>query len=74
MDSLVSAEEAHQFCRVSPNYDSVVRPYLSGDDITNHPSQKPSRWIIDFDGMELEDAMGFPDALDIVRARVKPCS
>ncbi len=53
-------------------YDDVIRPYLGGQDITTQPRQEPSRFIIDFDLMSLEEAMRFPVALNIVRERVKP--
>jgi len=54
------------------SYDDVIRPYLGGQDITTQPRQEPSRFIIDFDLMSLEEAMRFPVALNIVRERVKP--
>ncbi len=54
------------------DYSKVVRRYLIGDDITEDPGQRPRRWIIDFGFMELEQAKKFPDALAIVRAKVKP--
>jgi hypothetical protein len=53
-------------------YERVIRPYLIGDDIANEPHQRPSRWIIDFSSMPLEEAQKFPRALAIVEERVKP--
>lgn len=50
----------------------VIRPYLTGDDILSRPGHDPSRWIIDFGFMSLEEAMQFQEALQIVRERVKP--
>ena len=54
------------------DYTQVVRPYLSGDDITKSPNLRPTRWIICFGEMPLEVAEAWPAALAIVRARVKP--
>ncbi len=54
------------------DYAPVVRPYLVGEDIANQVNQGPSRWIIDFATMPLEQAIKYPRALDIVRDRVKP--
>jgi hypothetical protein len=54
------------------DYSKVVRPYLIGDDITEEPEQKPRRFIIDFGMQTLEQAMRYPQALDLVRERVKP--
>lgn len=56
----------------SADYAQVVRPYLVGEDIANRVDQGPSRWIVDFGQLELEQAMKFPRALALVRERVKP--
>lgn len=56
----------------SAPYDRVVRPYIVGEDIANEPSQQPSRWIIDFAFMALEEAAQLPRALQIVEERVRP--
>lgn len=53
-------------------YADVVRPYLIGDDITDDSQQRPRRWVIDFGLRELDEAMRYPAALDLVRERVKP--
>ena len=51
-----------------PEWRDVVRPYLIGNDLTKDPEQHPSRWAIDFGHRTLEQAMQFPEALEIVRA------
>jgi len=56
----------------SADYQQVVRPFLTSDDIASRPDQSPSRWIIDFAQMGLEHAAKYPKALAIVRERVKP--
>ena len=53
------------------DYSVVVRPYLNGDDLVSRPDQSPSRWIIDFGSMPLEQAGRFPRALQILRETVK---
>ena len=53
-------------------YAEVVRPYLGGKDITTTVDQAPSRYIIDFGLLPLEQAMRYPAALAIVRERIKP--
>lgn len=58
--------------RKDAQYSDVVRRYLIGKDIASQPMQEPTRWIIDFGMMELEDAMAYPAALEIVRDKVKP--
>jgi len=55
-----------------PSWRDVVRPYLIGNDLTKDPEQLPSRAVIDFGRRTLDQAMEFPEALEIVRERVKP--
>lgn len=50
----------------------VVRPFLVGRDIAEHPAQEPTRAIVDFSSSTLEYAMNFPACLDFVTERVKP--
>ena len=53
-------------------YARVVKPYLIGRDLTSEPGAQPSRWVIDFGRMPLEEAETYPAALATVRERVKP--
>jgi hypothetical protein len=69
---LVSADEAARLRALDDSYQEVVRPYLTASDITDDPEQRASRWTIDFGLMTLEQAMRFPDALRIVREKVRP--
>jgi hypothetical protein len=73
-DGFVLAADEAQTIMASDRtlYVDVIRPYLSGKDITTDTQQHPSRFIVDFGLMSLEDAMGYPQALDLVRKRVKP--
>lgn len=69
---LTHDEASEPLRRTDAAYGDVLRPFLISDDITSDPSQRPSRWIIDFGTMALEAALQYPAALEIVRARVKP--
>ena len=70
---IISATEAQALlARTDVNYREVVRPYLTGEDITDEPRQAPRRWIIDFAQKPLEAAAKYPEALAIVRQKVKP--
>ena len=73
-DGFILSDEdaANILARGDAEYAQVVRPYLIGDDITSNPDLAPTRWIIDFKAMALEQAMAYPAALEIVRRRVKP--
>lgn len=49
----------------------VVRRYLTSDDLVDVVGSEPSRWIIDFGTMKLEEAMKYPKSLKVVRDKVK---
>ncbi len=57
---------------LTPHLSQVIRPYVVGEDILNNPGARPGRFVIDFGERSLEESMEFPEALEIVRARVKP--
>ena len=70
---IITATEAQQMLEsTEADYSQVIRPYLTADDITGDSRQSPSRWIIDFAQLTLEEAGTFTQALNIVRERVKP--
>ena len=54
-----------------PRYADVVRPYLGGDDIANDPAQAATRFVVDFGTSSLEEAMKYPEALQIVRLQAR---
>lgn len=51
---------------------AVVRRYLTSDDLTDVVGAEPSRWIIDFGTMKLEEAMKYPKSLAVIRREVRP--
>jgi hypothetical protein len=69
---VVSSSEAESLMMTGSNYADVVRPYLDSEDIAESPLLRPSRWVIDFNQRTLEMARLYPDALSIIRERVKP--
>ncbi len=52
-------------------YEDVVKPYLTSKDIASTVDQRPSRFIIDFGQMALEEAMRYRAALQVVRDHAK---
>lgn len=52
-------------------YFEVVLPYLDGRDIARTVDQRPTRYTIDFAQMELEEALRYPAALEVVRQQAK---
>lgn len=69
---MLTHAEAGTLLSRGEEYRDVVRPWLIGKNIAEHPQQQPSRCAVDFGTMELEEAMEYPEALAIVRTRVKP--
>lgn len=69
---LKGQEAASLLNRTDADYADVVKRYLISRDVANDPNQQPSRWIIDFGVLELDDAMSYPAALAVVREKVKP--
>jgi len=69
---VLEAPLAEKLLAQDPRYEAVVRPYLIGDDIAKRHDQSPSRFIIDFGTMTLEEASAYPEALNAVRLLIKP--
>lgn len=69
---ILDEEAAKRLLQADPANSDVVRPYLTASDITDSPSQTPSRWAIDFGLRTLEKCLGYKAPLDIVRKNVKP--
>lgn len=65
-------DEAEAQDLIAAGEGDVVRPYLISDDITEAIATRPSRWIIDFATLPLEQALKYRKSLAIVRQRVKP--
>ncbi len=69
---LIPEDEADSLLgRTDRRYRDVVRPFLVSEDIADDPGQSPSRWIIDFGVMPLEQAARYEAALEILRKRVR---
>lgn len=69
---VLTEDEAESLLSKGDEWRRVIRPLLVGEDLTQDPAHAPRRWVIDFGFMALEDAMAYPEALELVRARVKP--
>lgn len=51
---------------------NLIWPMLNGEDLLSHPEQKPSRMVINFTGMSLEEARQHPMLINVVEKRVLP--
>jgi len=71
--SAESIETMHQLLKKSKKNAERIFPFIGGEEITNNPQHKHSRYIIDFEEMtEREVAHEWPDLLEIVKERVRP--
>jgi len=62
---------AEDLIQANPRNRERIFPYLGGEELNDEPTQKPSRLIIDFGDMTLEQAKRWPDLLNLVEAKVK---
>ncbi|MFZ0712293.1 MAG: DNA methyltransferase, partial [Terrimicrobiaceae bacterium] len=70
---LLEEEEAAEFLNRGDTWRHVIRPYLVGEDVLSRADHGPTRWVIDFGFRSLEECeRNFPEAVKIVRSRVKP--
>lgn len=69
---ILTLEEASALVMKSPNETNVIKPFLGGTDLTSTPDCSASRFIINFSGMEREEAEKYKLAFQIVLERVKP--
>jgi len=56
----------------TPSNSSVIFPYLNGEDLNSRADQSPSRYVIDFGSMTIDQAHVYADCFEIVRQLVKP--
>jgi hypothetical protein len=69
---ILEEDEARGLLEKGPEWREIIRPLLVGEDLTRRPDHSPGRWVIDFGFKTLEEARAYPEALEIVRERVKP--
>jgi hypothetical protein len=69
---LLEPEDAKALIESEPAArNTVIRPFLTGDDIAQAADQQPRRYVIDFADMPLEAAMRWPKTLEHLRSTVK---
>lgn len=58
--------------KLDPRNGELIRPYLGGEELNNHPRHEHHRLVIDFGQRTEAEAGEWPDLLSIVRTKVKP--
>lgn len=70
---ILDKEKSKDIITHNPSYTSIIKPYLTGDDINSNPTQLPTRDIIFFrDWTEEKCKTEFPICWDILVEKVKP--
>lgn len=67
---LLTPDEAALLKKSDPGIDKYVHPFLITDDLIGTPDGLPSRYVIDFEELELLDVKKFPTAAKIVESSV----
>ncbi|MAZ47729.1 MAG: hypothetical protein CME65_04155 [Halobacteriovoraceae bacterium] len=68
----LTTEEKSKILKKSPKEKLVIKKFLSGQDLNQNVLGVPSRWIVDFGDMELQDASAYTESIEHVRKKVKP--
>lgn len=72
MGFVLTGDEASQLLDEDPKAADVVFPYLDGDDLKSVPTQRPTRWVINFWDWPEERARLYTSAWKRIEERVKP--
>ena len=69
---ILSDDEAKALLAEDRSNRDVVKPYLVGQDLNDHPSQLASRWVIDFLDWSEDRARKYREPFAMLEQRVKP--
>jgi hypothetical protein len=68
----IKSEQAEKWIENDLKNKEVLKLSSSAGDLTDNPQGKPSRWIIDFNNMSLEDASEYQLPFEHIKLTVKP--
>ncbi|AFZ25186.1 N-6 DNA Methylase [Cylindrospermum stagnale PCC 7417] len=69
---VITENQAQYWIKYNDKNKLVIKLFLDAGDLTKVPHGKPSRWVIDFDNMNLEEASDYILPFEHVRVTVKP--
>lgn len=69
---LVTPEEVRQLIEADQRNAEVLRPYLIADELADRVDQAPTRWVINFGDLEVNEAREFESPFAIVNQKVRP--
>ena len=71
MGFILTEEDAMDLLTQDERNADVVRPYLNGADLNDHPQQQTERWVIDFADWPLKRAEQYEAPFELIERRVK---
>lgn len=69
---LVTDSQVKEWIKANAKNKDVLKPFLDADNLAKVPNGIPTRWIIDFQDMTLEDASDYDEPFNHVKTYVKP--
>jgi hypothetical protein len=70
---LLDENEKNDLLNRRPEAKEVIYPYLIGREVNQSPTHTPGRWVINLFDWEKDECLSkFPEAMEILRERVKP--
>ena len=58
---VVGATDTHNLVKRNRRNSEILKPYMIGDDLLGEPMGRASRYIIDFDSMDIVEVQNYPD-------------
>lgn len=69
---LVSPSDAKLLIAKDQKYDAVLKPFLISDDLVGEIKSKPTRYVIDFSGLDILDAQKYEVLFERIKKNVLP--
>ena len=64
--------EMYDLIRKNSRNAEKIFPYIGGDEVNQSPTHSPHRYVINFDQLSEEEAMKWPDLMDLLEQKVRP--
>jgi len=71
-DFLILENQVQEWIKKDPKNVEILKLFVSASDLTDNTNGKPSRWIIDFNDLFLENASEYKEPFNHVKELVKP--
>ena len=69
---IISLQQVEIWNKANPKNQTVIRPFLEGNDLTANPYNGLKNWIVDFNDMSIEEASEYIQPLQWIKSKVKP--